>query len=129
LCLECPNFAKPQTVTPFYLPYEEWKTIRCIISIDESDFWDKAMIGLLQKSGTLRIRSKNQDIFLKPLEANPIKEGIWTNTYSNDSIEIKISSNFENKRIMRSLTGYGSIQGRFGKTHFFENAFFVYSKD
>lgn len=123
------NEGELHPLTPFYLSYEEWKTIECIISIDENDYWDKAMIGLIQKSGTLRIKHKNQDIILNSFKANPIKEGIWTNTYSNDSIEIKLSTNFEDNRIARRFTGLGNLQGRIGKVHFIEGAFFVYSKD
>jgi hypothetical protein len=116
----------------FYLSYDEWKSISCILSSSENAYWDKSMIGLIEKSGLLRIEYLGKKILLKPIKYKTIEEGIWTNTFKNDSIQLHISINFDNKkghRIIRSITGNGSIQGKIGSRKFDDKVFCVYELD
>lgn len=110
---------------PFYLSYDEWKTIRCIISINEDSYWNKTMIGLIETSDSLRINLNNQDIYLKPDSLVKFKEGIWTNTYYNDSISVRLLSEFENGGILRHLTGKGKIELKINKKKYLESGYFV----
>lgn len=114
----------------FYLSYSEWETKSCSFSVNESHYWDKAMIGLLEKSGKLRIEYLGQTIYLKSDKNLPIKEGNWNNTFKNDTIQINISIEFydrnKNKEI-RFIAGNGKINGKIKDKEFQEKIFGVYS--
>ncbi len=113
----------------FYLSYPEWKTISCIIAVDERDYGDKAMIGLIEKTGNLRISYRGQKLYLFPTKRNTIKEGEWKATFKCDSLEIQISGLLENKRILRSLTGFGELVLRTPSITINEKIFMVYEKE
>jgi hypothetical protein len=115
-------------LTPFYLSYPEWETINCIVAIDERDYWDKAMIALIEKAGTLRISYRGQLIHLKPVTATEMKEGNWSGTFSNDTIKVTIVSRLEKKRILKSLTGFGSVEITNNYQSFYEESVFLVSK-
>jgi hypothetical protein len=122
------NQPEQHPLTPFYLSYPEWKTIQCIIAIDESDYWDKAMIGLIQQDGLLRIQVQQQDFLLRPVKKVPIRAGDWSNTYHLDSIEIRVNAHFKAEKIMNSLTGNGLVKGHVGTKNISESAFFVFKR-
>jgi hypothetical protein len=96
-------------LTPFRLSYPEWETILCIIAVDETVFWDKAMIALIEKNGNLRIQYKNKKVYLFPASHVKIKQGEWLGTFKNDSMEIQISGTLESGRILRTLSGHGNL--------------------
>ena len=73
------------TLNQFYLSYSEWKTISCIISLNQSHYSDKAMIALIEKSEKLRIKHLGQIIYLSPVKKVEINKGQWINTYNNDT--------------------------------------------
>lgn len=111
----------------FYLSYSEWKTISCIISINESHYWAKAMIGVIEKSNKLRIQYLGQTIYLSPEKKVKIDKGQWINTFSNDSCKITVTINFYNKvGIMSSITGEGYLSGSINNKVFEEKIFAVY---
>jgi hypothetical protein len=111
----------------FYLGYSEWKTISCIISINESHYWDKAMIGLIEKSDKLRIQYLGQTIYLSPEKKVEINKGKWINEFNNDSCKITITINFDNDiGIMRCITGEGYVSGSINSKTFEEKIFAVY---
>lgn len=110
----------------FYLSYPEWETISCIISLDEKDYWDKAMIGLVEKTGNLRINYLGQKLYLSPTKRELMKEGEWTGTFISDSLEVQITGLLENKRILRSLTGYDELVLRTPRRTTKEKIFLVY---
>lgn len=88
------NAPDKHPLNPFYLSYPEWETIDCIIAIDRKDYWDKAMIGLVEKAGTLRIKYRDQLIRLKPITPHKIREGDWSCVFKNDTISIELSAKF-----------------------------------
>ena len=110
---------------PFYLSYGEWKTIGCIISINEGSYWNKTMIGLIETSDSLRINLNNQNIYLKADSLVKFAEGTWTNTYYNDSISIRLLSNFRKRDVLRHLTGKGKIEIKINNKRYLESGYFV----
>lgn len=110
---------------PFYLSYDEWKTIGCIIAINEDSYWDKSMIGLIESSGSLRINFRGQKICLAPEKTIPFQLGTWKNTYQNDSIQAHIAVDFLDKGIQRHLTGLGQIELHVNKKRYTTTAYFV----
>jgi hypothetical protein len=113
-------------LSEFYLGYDEWKTIRCIIASNEDTYWDKSMIGLIEKSGLLRIEYLEKTIHLKPLKRKNIEMGIWNNSFKNDTIQIDIYIKFDNKKgIMGAITGKGNIKGKIGNSNFSDKIFCV----
>lgn len=113
----------------FGLSYSEWKTISCIIAVDEDAYWDKYMIGLIEKTGELRIHYKGQKIYLSPSRPVKMNEGKWLGTFKNDSLEIDITGQLENKRILRHLTGYGNLVLRAPKQTINETIYLVYENE
>ncbi len=94
----------------FSLSYPEWETISCIIAINEDSYWNKAMIGLIEKSGTLRINYKGKTIRLNPDKKVPFQKGEWRNTFRNDSLVVNLLIDLDEKKVMNSLTGNGKLQ-------------------
>ena len=117
-----PNKDSLQT---FFLSYAEWIDIKCVISADRDAYWDKAMIGLIEKSGKLRIKFKNEVQYLKPVKIVNITQGKWANIYRNDFIEISITSSFDNGEILRSLTGQGKLTLKSNNQTVEKDAYFV----
>jgi hypothetical protein len=110
----------------FYLSYPEWKSIRCIVAVDETDYWEKAMIGLIEKSGKLRIHYNRQKIYLSPVNKLTVKEGEYKQVFRNDTLEVQLSAVLEPKRIMGSLTGNGRLIAKIGNRTIEEAVFLVY---
>jgi hypothetical protein len=75
-------------LSPFYLSYPEWKTISCIVSADESQYWKKKMLGLIEKSGRLRISFQEDQTYLNPVGNTERTSGNWSAVFTNDSLEI-----------------------------------------
>jgi hypothetical protein len=113
----------------FRLSYLEWKTISCIVALDEKDYGDKSMIGLIEKSGDLRINYKGKKVYLTPTMPVKIKEGEWMGTFKNDSMEIQISGMLENKRILRHLTGNGNLILKTSNQIIRETVYLVYENE
>lgn len=113
----------------FRLSYPEWKTISCIVAVDENDYWDKSMIGLIEKTGDLRINYNGQKLYLKPTKPVKITEGEWVGVFKTDSFEIQISGKFENKRILNSLAGNGELIFTTSDKTVKETIFLVYQMD
>ena len=113
----------------FGLSYPEWETIRCIIAVDERDYWDKSMIGLIEKSGTLRIHYHGQKIRLSPIKTAKANDGEWRTSFKNDSLEIQILGNLENKRILGSLRGYGNLALKTPNQTIKETIYLVYKNN
>ena len=114
---------------PFELTYNEWKSIQCIISMSEKSYWDKYMIALIEKSGNLRISYRNRTIRLKPADNIKIAAGEWTGIFRNDSIQVKLSTNFVGGQNKRTMRGPGSLVATIGNRTFEEQAFFVYEDE
>jgi hypothetical protein len=110
----------------FSLSYSEWERIRCIIAVDETDYLDKAMIGLIEKNGALRIHYNQQKIYLSPVNKVKIKEGEYKQVFKNDTLEIRLSAQLEPKRILRHLSGNGTLIAWLGNQTIEENVFLVY---
>lgn len=115
-------------LTPFYLSYPEWQTIQCIVAIDEHDYLDKAMIGLIERSGKLRISYGGKMIYLNAVEALNGREGSWSGTFKNDSMEIQLSGEMIDGSILGSLTGNGSMSVKYRDKVFEEPVYLVYEK-
>jgi hypothetical protein len=125
----CTNINEPKhdVLDQFYLGYVEWKKVSCEFSSDEIRHSDKAMVGILEKSGKLRIEYLGQIIYLKSDSTVEIKEGQWLNTFKNDTIQVVLSINFDNKhKIMNCITGKGNMNGLINNKPFSENVFGVY---
>ncbi|MGM0462051.1 MAG: hypothetical protein ACQEQ4_06475 [Fibrobacterota bacterium] len=75
-------------LSPFYLSYPEWKTISCIVSADESQYWEKKMLGLIEKSGRLRISFQDDLAYVNPVGNTERTSGNWSAVFTNDSLEI-----------------------------------------
>jgi hypothetical protein len=121
------NEPKSYLLNQFYLSYDEWKTISCELVSDGSRYSDKAMIGLIEKSGKLRIDYLEQKIHLKPDSLPEIREGLWQNIYTNDTIHITVAINFDNKKkYAHCITGNGSMKGLINGKPFSENVFGIY---
>ncbi len=110
---------------PFYLSYNEWKTIRCIIAINENSYWNKRMIGLVETSTKLRINLNNQEVHLRPDSLIQFEEGVWENIFRNDSISVRLLTNFKKGDISRSLTGKGKIEIQINDKVYIKSGFFV----
>jgi len=114
----------------FGLSYPEWEAISCIVALDEKDYQDKFMIGLLEKSGQLRISYQGKKVYLTPATPVKIKEGEWMGTFKNDSMEIQISGRLENrKRGLRNLTGNGSLVLNTSNKVIRETVYLVYENE
>jgi hypothetical protein len=110
---------------PFYLSYEEWKTIGCIISINENTYHNKLMIGLIERSNNLRIKIDNKKTYLKPESVIKFKNGLWKNVYKNDTISVKIWTELTPCCIMRTISGNGTIELQINDKTYTETAYFV----
>jgi hypothetical protein len=113
----------------FDLSYPEWENIKCIIAVNEADYRDKFMIGLIEKSGTLRIRFEDQTLHLAPVAVHEMKPGDWSGTFKNDSIEIKLYAMFEDIHNKGRMRGNGRILAKVNYYTFEEKAFFVYGEE
>ena len=122
------NDSVSHPLIPFYLSYSEWETIGCIVAIDSSDFWNKAMIALIENSGKLRISYKNRKIYLDPVRSIKMEKGKWTSTFKNDSLEIQFSVQLRDINILRCIGGTGSLVLKHNDKIFRESAYFVYEK-
>jgi hypothetical protein len=110
----------------FYTDYSEWAKIRCIISVNEDQYWDKAMIGLIEKDDRLRVKYKGQKIYLNPLGNSEVTDSIWVGEFKNDSCSIRIDILFnKNSKIMSNITGHGIITGMINDKSFKEDIFVV----
>ncbi|MEY4904414.1 MAG: hypothetical protein RLZZ292_2229 [Bacteroidota bacterium] len=111
----------------FYLGYSEWKTIRCVISPTINDYVDKRMIGLIETTGNLRIEHLGQTIRLKPIKNIKIQKGTWSNTFVNDTIQVSISVDFDNKNMLKdNLDGEGKIIGKINQSTYEEIVYLRY---
>jgi hypothetical protein len=124
------QYRREQDKHPLYpigYPYAEWKTTDCIIALDEGDFWDKRLIGLIQQSGALRVQCHDHEINLKPVAQKRIQAGSWNNTYQHDTIQITINATFEDKHLKDCLTGLGKMTGKIGTIPIEEPVYLVYT--
>jgi hypothetical protein len=112
----------------FRLSYPEWETISCVIAVDENDYWDKSMIGLIEKSGKLRISYQGKKLHLTPITPVKMKAGTWTGTFKSGSLEIQISGELDNKRILSCLTGQGHLTFKTPTKIIKETIFLVYKQ-
>ncbi|MCD9019302.1 hypothetical protein [Parachryseolinea silvisoli] len=110
----------------FYLAYSEWEKISCIVAVDETGYWDKSMIGLIETSGKLRVHYNQQKIYLPPVNNVKMKEGEYKNVFKNDTLEIQLSTHLEPKTILRCLTGNGTLTVKVGSQTIEESVFLVY---
>jgi hypothetical protein len=113
----------------FYTGYSEWAKIKCRISVNESHYWDKAMIGLKEKDDRLRIKYLGQNIYLNPLKIGEIKDSTWVGEFQNDSCRIKLVLRLDIKeKILNCLTGNGNILGMINDKSLKEDIFVVMEK-
>jgi hypothetical protein len=113
----------------FYLSYPEWRTISCVVAVDLTDYWDKAMIGLIEKSGNLRVSFKEKKSYLVPTRSMIMKTGEWEGTFKNDSMEIQISGKLTNTGLRGSLNGPGNLRFKTGSQTIEEPIWLVYHMD
>lgn len=113
----------------FYLSYPEWEKISCIVAVDETDYREKAMIGLIEKSGKLRVHYNQQKIYLLPVNKVKMKEGEYKQVFKNDTLEIQLSAHLEPKRVLRCLTGNGTLIAKVGSQTIEETFFLVYEME
>lgn len=109
----------------FGVPYEDWNITICMIALNEGLYWDKRNIGTVEKSGNLKLSINNQEIYLLPKTKIKFKEGIWRNTYQNDSISVRIAIKLEKGKIENSVTGKGRIELKIKGKVYNETAYFV----
>ena len=110
----------------FYLSYPEWKTIHCIIAVDERNYWDKQMIGLIEKSGKLRISYKNKKMYLTPVGRVDTTNGEWTWKFKSKLMEICISAHLDDTNMLRHLRGNGTLFFKSADKTFEEPVYLVY---
>lgn len=110
----------------FYLAYPEWKKTRCIIAVDETDYLDKAMIGVIEKTGALRLHYNQQKIYLLPVKKVKMKEGEYKEAFKNDTLEIQLSARLDPGKILRCLTGNGTLIVKNGNQTIVETVFLVH---
>ena len=110
---------------PFYLSYDEWKTIGCIIAINKDSYWNKTIIGVIEKSNQLRLKVNNEDIHLVPGNLIEFKKGTWRNTYNNDSISVNVLIDLKEGEILRNLAGNGIIEIEINDMTYTEIGYFV----
>jgi hypothetical protein len=110
----------------FYTGYSEWAKIRCRISVNEDQYWDKAMIGLIEKDDRLRIKYLGQNIYLNPVKTGEIKDSIWLREFQNDCCRIKLVLHLDKKsKFLNSITGNGNIRGMINDKLLYEDIFIV----
>ncbi len=110
---------------PFHLSYDEWETIGCIVAINRDSYWNKTLIGLIEESNQLRLNWKNEEIHLMPDNLIEFDEGIWRNSYTNDSISASVLIDFKAGEILSSITGNGIIKIQINDVTYSESGYFV----
>jgi hypothetical protein len=113
----------------FSLSYKEWKTIGCIIALDEHEYGHKEMIGLIERTGDLRISYKGQELRLAPTIPVKFKVGEWNGTFKNDSMKISISGQLINRGNSSNLWGDGNLVVKTPDQIIEERIFLVYEKE